>query len=150
MAYPRDQGTFILDTDASDSAVGAVLSQIQDGEEKVISYGCRTLNRAESNYCVIDKEFLAIRCFTEYYRQYHQALIWLFKLQEPNDRIARLNEVLSQFDFTVEYRPGAKHQNADAIFSICNPRDCTCSNEGMQETLKCGPCSKCRKRTICS
>ena len=92
MAYPRDQGTLILDTYASDSAVGAVLSQIQDGEEKVISNGYRTLNRAESNYCVIDKEFLAIRYFTEYYRQYllshkfttrtdHQALIWLFKWQ---------------------------------------------------------------------
>ena len=31
MAYPRDQGMFILDTDASDSAIGAVLSHIQDG-----------------------------------------------------------------------------------------------------------------------
>ena len=43
MAYPRDKGMFILDTDASDSAIGSVLSHIQDGEEKVISYGSRTL-----------------------------------------------------------------------------------------------------------
>ena len=70
LANPRDHGAFILDTDATDSAVGTVLSQIQEGEEQVISYWCRMLYRAESNYCVIDKEFLAIRYFTEYYRQY--------------------------------------------------------------------------------
>ena len=33
MAYPRDKGTYILDTDASDYAIGAVLSQEQDGRE---------------------------------------------------------------------------------------------------------------------
>lgn len=71
----------------------------------------------------------------------------MFKLREPKGRIARWIEILSQFNFTVEYRPGAKHQNADAMSRICNPRDCTCSNGDMQEILKCGPCPMCRKRT---
>ena len=79
----------------------------------------------------------------------HKALVWLFKLREPKGRIApsRWIEILSQFNFTVEYRPGAKHQNADAMSRICNPRDCTCSNGEMQEILKCGPCPMCGKRT---
>jgi hypothetical protein len=86
MAYPRDEGEYILDCNASDTAIGAVLSQIQDEIERVISYGSRTLNKSERNYCITDKELLAIRYFTEYYRQYllgrkfkvrtdHQALV---------------------------------------------------------------------------
>jgi hypothetical protein len=50
MAYPEDHGDFILDTDACDSSIGAVLSQIQDGRLRVIAYGSRTLNKAEKNY----------------------------------------------------------------------------------------------------
>ena len=70
MSYPRDEGEYILDTDACDVSIGAVLSQVQEGQEKVMSYGSRTLTRAEANYCVTDKELLALRYFVEYYRQY--------------------------------------------------------------------------------
>jgi hypothetical protein len=70
MAYPRDTGYFILDTDVCDTAIGAVLSQIQDGHFKVSIYGSRTLNRAEGHYCITNKELLADRYFIEYYRQY--------------------------------------------------------------------------------
>ena len=56
MAFPIDKGEFFLDTDASDYAIGAVSSQMQNGRLKVISYGSRTLNKAEKNYCVTDKE----------------------------------------------------------------------------------------------
>ena len=46
LALPHDdESTFILDTDASDFAAGAVLSQIQDGKEHVISYASRILIR---------------------------------------------------------------------------------------------------------
>lgn len=47
MAYPRDQGRFILDTDASDFAIGAVLSQEQNGQEKVLAYRSHTLGKSE-------------------------------------------------------------------------------------------------------
>ena len=94
MAYPNDQGLYILDTDASDTQISGVLSQVQDNKERVICYGSRTLNKAERNYCITDKELLAIRHFAEYYKQYllgrhflvrsdHQALTFLFSLKEP-------------------------------------------------------------------
>jgi LDH2 family malate/lactate/ureidoglycolate dehydrogenase len=52
LAYPQAEGSeFILDTDASDYAIGAVLSQVQDGKERVIAYGSRCLDKPERNYC---------------------------------------------------------------------------------------------------
>lgn len=138
--------------------LGAVLNQIQDGFERVISNGSRTLNKSGRNYCITDKELLAIRYFTGYYRQYplgrkfkvrtdHQALVWLFRLKEPKGRIVRWTEILSPHDLEIEYRPGQKHQNADAMSRIRNPRDCNCGDQDMLEPLKCGPCKKCIKKT---
>ncbi|CAC5398529.1 unnamed protein product [Mytilus coruscus] len=120
VASPADQCGYILDTDACYTGIGAVLSQVQEGQEKVIAYGSRTLNKAERNYCVTDKELLALRYFIEYYRQYllgrkfsvrvdHQPLVWLFSLKEPKGRIARWIEILSAYDFSNIHRPGKKH-----------------------------------------
>jgi len=159
MALPKDEGEFYLDTDACDVSIGAVLSQIQDGQMKVIAYGSRTLNKAERNYCTTDKELLAVRYFIEYYRQYllgrtfcvrtdHQALVWLFSLKEPKGRIARWLEILSAFDFCIEYRPGNKHGNADTMSRCFNPQDCDCPKTDNLEYLKCGPCQKCQKRAL--
>ncbi|BHF82042.1 hypothetical protein SprV_0802517800 [Sparganum proliferum] len=66
-------GKFILDTDASDTAIGAVLSQQQrDGTEHVIQYLSRTLTKAERRYCVTRKEMLALTHFVEECRPYLQ------------------------------------------------------------------------------
>ena len=154
MAYPKDEGSFILDTDACDVSIGCVLSQLQDGVERVIAYGSRTLNRAERNYCVTDRELLAVKYFVEYYKHYllgrhflvrsdHQALKWLFSLKDPKSRTARWIEVLSAYDFSVEYRPGQRHGNADGMSRCLDPRNCSCDDE----LLQCGPCEKCRRKT---
>ena len=58
LAYPNAQDMFILDTDASDTAIGAELLQLQDREEKVISYGSFTLNPTQRNYCTTKKSYL--------------------------------------------------------------------------------------------
>ena len=56
---------FILDTDASDVAIGAVLSRVHDGVEKVNVYASRTLSKAERKYCVTRKKLLAVVYFTK-------------------------------------------------------------------------------------
>ena len=50
LAFPRTDLPFILDTDASDHGIGAVLLQIQEGIERVIAYYSRVLSKAEKNY----------------------------------------------------------------------------------------------------
>jgi hypothetical protein len=91
---------FVLDTDASNYAIGAVLSQTQGGKEKVIAYASRCLDAAEKNYCVTRKEFLSVVYFMGYFRHYllgaetvvrtdHGSLQWLKKLRNPSDQMAR-------------------------------------------------------------
>ena len=61
---PNWSQPFIIDTDASDVGIGAVLSQVdQEGTEHVIAHGSRVLSKAERNYCVTRKEFLAVVTF---------------------------------------------------------------------------------------
>jgi len=67
---PRDDGTFYLDTDASDKGVGAVLSQEQDGREVILAYASRTLSKPERNYDMTRQELLAVVFGLKTYRQY--------------------------------------------------------------------------------
>ena len=158
MGYPLNEaGEFILDVDASDLGIGAVLHQVQGGKETVLAYASRSLNKAEANYCITEKELLAARYFIEYFRQYllgrrflvrsdHQSLVWLFQLKEPRGKIARWIEILSQYDFAIQYRPGKKQPHCDALSRCENPRACDCPQQDTMEPLKCGPCRKCVKR----
>ena len=157
MSYPTESGEYILDTDASDFGIGAVLSQVQEGRERVVSYASRAISKSEKNYCVTDKELLAVKYFIEYFRYYllgrrftlrtdHQAIRWLFTMKEPKGRLARWLETLATYEFEIEYRPGPKHLNADGMSRCINPRDCTCPDMDNMEELRCGPCSKCKKR----
>jgi len=61
---------FTLDTDASDLAIGAVLSQSQNNVERVISYASRKLSRAERNYTTTRKELLAVVFYMKFFSHY--------------------------------------------------------------------------------
>ena len=126
LALPKDDEMYVLDCDACDVGIGAVLSQRIDGEERVIAYGSRLLSAAERNYCVTRKELLAIVYFTKLYRQYllgrpfvlrtdHAALQWLQRTPEPIGQQGRWLERLAEFEFEILHRPGRKHGNADAL-----------------------------------
>ena len=86
------------------------------------------------------KHYLLGRQFVA--RTDHQALKWLYSLQEPRDRIARWLVTLSGYQFSIEYWPGNKHGNANAMSRRCpNPEECKCPLLE-EEILKCGPCQK--------
>ena len=134
LAYPTCTDPFILDTDASDKGLGTVLSQLQDGEERVLAYYSRVLSKPERRYCVTRKELLAVvegvRHFHHYLygrrflvRSDHGALQWLLNFKNPEGQLARWIELLDTYDFTIQHRPGHKHTNADAL-SRRPCRDC--------------------------
>ena len=88
LAFPQLDEPFILETDASDRGLGAVLSQVQVGKERVIAYAARALSKAERNYSTTQKELLALVWGTEHFETYlygrrylartdHSALQWL-------------------------------------------------------------------------
>lgn len=117
-----------MDTDASDSGIGAVLSQNQEGKEKVIAYFSRTLSKAERNYCVTRRELLAIvsiesiKSFRHYLlgRKFlistdHVSLRWLLSFKDLEGQLARWLERLQQYEFEVIHRKGQSHKNADGL-----------------------------------
>nr|VZI14049.1 unnamed protein product [Spirometra erinaceieuropaei] len=136
----RDGPQFILDTDASSHAIGGVLSQTDtDGREHVIQYGSRTLDKSERNYSATRREMLALVSFTKKFAAFlkgkpfiirtdHSALEWLQNFHEPEGQVARWQEMLADFDFTVVHRPGKQHLNADALSRIPMREPHSCSS----------------------
>jgi hypothetical protein len=70
LAYPQPGQRFIVDTGASNVGIGGVLSQVKDGQERVIAYFSKTLNKPERNYCVTRWELLAIVRTLEHFHKY--------------------------------------------------------------------------------
>ena len=129
LALPNDAGTYVIDTDASDFGLGAVLSQEQFGTEKVIAYASRTLNTAELKYETTQKELLALVYGLKQFRQYltgrhfvirtdHSALSWLRRTPEPMPQLARWLTFIEEFDYEVVHRKGRSHANADGLSRI--------------------------------
>ncbi|BHF65296.1 hypothetical protein SprV_0200830600 [Sparganum proliferum] len=118
---------FILDTDASDVAIGAVLSQQQtDGLEDTLIFASQTLTKPERNYSTTRKELLAVVTFVRKFHHYlagkrfilrtdHLALRWLENFKDPTGQLARWQADLLEYSYTVIHRAGKKHQNADAL-----------------------------------
>ena len=135
LAYPQfhSEQPFIVDTDWScdPGAIGGVLSQVQNGYERVIAYGARKLNTAEKNYSSHKGELLAVIFFLRHWKYYlqpkrfilrtdHEALKWIRNIEEPKGMILRWLETLSNYDFEIQFRPGKQHGNADALSRIDN------------------------------
>ena len=126
LAMPDFTHEFILDTDASNLSIGAVLSQKINDEERPIAYASRTLTKAERQYCVTRKELLAVVYFAKYFKHYlygkqftvrtdHSSLRWLLNFKNPEGQLARWLETLSIYKMRIEHRPGKQHANADAL-----------------------------------
>ncbi len=127
LAFPHENGEFVLYTDASDIGVGAVLAQkCEQGDEKVISFASKAFSSAEKNWTTTEKEAFAVVWALQYFHPYiygtkvtiftdHQALAWLRKIKQPNGKLARWILKLEQYDYTIVHKPGSMMQHADAL-----------------------------------
>lgn len=105
---------------------GAVLSQVQNGIERVICYFSKAFSKQERRYCVTRRELLAVVASVKHFHQYlygkrfivrsdHGVLRWLFRFKNPEAQIARWLETLSTYNFEIQHRAGRIHSNADAL-----------------------------------
>ena len=145
VGMPRDEGNFVLDTDASDLALGAVLSQVQDGKETVIAYASQVLKPAEMHYCTTRKELLAVMYGLTQFRHYllgrtfqirtdHAALTSLMTTPVPLGQQARWLDLLAEFPGkTIVHRAGTSHSNADGL----SRRPCEANTK-----IPCKQCTK--------
>lgn len=125
LTYPNYEKLFTLTTDASNVALGAVLSQ----QGHPICFASRTLNEHELHYSTTEKELLAMVWATKYFRPYlygrkfvinsdHRPLQWLHNLREPNSKLQSWKIRLNENDFDVKYISGKENDVADALSRI--------------------------------
>lgn len=129
LQFPDFEKPFVLTTDASNYAIGAVLSQGTIGNDKPVAYASRTLSDTESRYSTIEKELLAVIWAVKHFRPYlygkkfviytdHRPLAWLYSLKEPNSKLTRWRLRLEEYDFEIRYKKGQQNTNADALSRI--------------------------------
>ena len=127
LRQPDFDKQFIIHTDSSGIAVGAILSQKDDNNrEYAIAYASKKFQDYEQNMGITEKEMAAVVFGVKEFRHFifgtkfkvvtdHNALRYLMNLKDPRGKLARWHFFLSQFDFDIEYREGKKHNNADYI-----------------------------------
>ncbi|CAF0725133.1 unnamed protein product [Brachionus calyciflorus] len=127
LRQPNFSRKFILHTDASSYAIGAVLTQVdENGNEYVVSYNSRLLKNAEIHYGITEKECLSVVWAIKKYRVYlygtnfdvitdHSALKWLMNITDPTARLARWAIYLQAYEFKIIHRIGISNGNADAL-----------------------------------
>ena len=134
--FTKEAKPFILYVDSSKTGVGAVIAQEQEiqheaktkSAEIVIAYGSRTLTTGEQHYSAYKKELLGMVYAINHFRYYlygkkfivrtdHRALEWLLKTRAQNapSLLYRWQDVLSEYDFQIEYVPGTKMGHVDGL-----------------------------------
>jgi len=129
LIFPDFTKPFTLTTDASNYAIGSVLSQGPDTNDRPISFASRTLSDTEVRYSTIEKEMLAIIWSVSHFRPYlfgqkfkivtdHKPLVWLESFNGQNPKLLRWKTTLAAYDYEVVYKKGKQNVVADALSRI--------------------------------
>lgn len=129
LIHPSDDKPFILETDASDFALGAVLYQRNDDDIlQPVGFYSRQFLPAERNYPVYERELLAIVASLKHWRHLlmgsrhqisihsdHKNLLYFQTATAMSPRLARWSMYLSCFDFVINYVKGSENERADLL-----------------------------------
>ena len=125
LAFPNFCHPFVIETEASETALGAILSQITDGEDRPIAFESRVLSKTEVNYATTKREALGFVQAMQWFRPYiyrsqcivrtdHASLQWLFR-QNADGMTFRMIQKMQEYNYPIAHRPGEKHCNADGL-----------------------------------
>ena len=134
---------FVLQNDASGDGLGAVLYQVQDGQKRVLAYASRSLSKSERNYLVHKLEFLALKWAI--IDKFHEYLYGKeFQVYTDNNPLAyvlttgkldaaghRWVAALSNYTFSIIYKPGKGYYDADALSHIKWPEGMEISSQAV-------------------
>ncbi|KAK7938999.1 hypothetical protein WMY93_002325 [Mugilogobius chulae] len=130
LIHPDPSLQFVVEVDASDTGVGAVLSQRSPVDQKLhpCAFFSRRLSPAERNYSIGDKELLAVKLALEEWRHYlegteipfvvwtdHKNLSYIQSAKRLNSRQARWALFFGRFNFTLTYRLGSRNVKPDSL-----------------------------------
>lgn len=126
LSFPDFNQLFYVTTDASDVAIGAMLSQGELPNDRPISFYSKVLNETQKRYSTIEKELLAIVEAIKAFRVYlygrffvlitdHRPLCYLFNMKDCGSRLFRQKIELQDYNFKIIYRAGAQNHVADAL-----------------------------------
>jgi len=135
LTLPDPQRKFVVEVDASNDGVGAVLSQRSAaGKMYPCAYLSRRLTLAECNYDVGNRELLAVKVALEEWRHWlegaqHPFIVWtdhknleyIRQAKRLNSRQARWTLFFNRFLFTLSYRPGSQNIKPDALSRLYDP-----------------------------
>lgn len=123
LSYPNFEKDFHLTTDASNRAIGAVLSQ----EGRPVTFISRALSEEEENYATNEREMLAIVWSLYNLRNYlygtakviihtdHQPLTYALSNKNANTKMKRWKAILEEYNYEIKYKPGSTNVVADAL-----------------------------------
>lgn len=129
LKFPDFSKTFILCTDASKIACGAVLSQLHGEIELPVAYASRTFTKGEQNKATIEQELLAIHWAINHFRPYlygrrfvvktdHRPLVFLFSMKDPASKLTRMRLDLEEYSFDVIHVSGKENVGPDALSRV--------------------------------
>ena len=134
LKYPDFNKSFILTTDASNIACGAVLSQDYNGQELPIAFASKAFNKAETKKPTIMQEMIAIHWAIDHFKPYlygrkfivktdHRPLVYLFGMKEPTKKLTQMRLDLEDYDFEIHHIKGKDNVGADALSRIVTSED---------------------------
>lgn len=132
LSSPDFKEPFLVGTDASQYAIGAVLYQETGGRRRYIAFASQSLNRAQRNYPATRRELLAIVFALRRFRMWlygahftlftdHRALTFLFTQRHEGAMLNYWAHVLLEFDFDCVHRPGIQMILEDALSRLYPP-----------------------------